>query len=325
MPQIAVIIATKNRPEEIARCSLPSLNRSDFRDFVCVVWDASDDDRTQKAAESREWNFPLQYFRAPRAGLTSQRNDATGYVLKSYHDVQYLVFIDDDSELSRDALGGVRDTFAETSAWGINIPLVPHLGPDGLSVPEPGPFGRRTMTPYLHNQGSGPEQHGVPVDWLSGCSMAFRREVFSEPGLRFPEAFQRFGGYALGEDVALSFFLKKKCGKVLMNSLSGAVCHHAAGGARLNISNMTASKWYNFHLLFEAIYDDVHGARRAWLKLKFKLFMIAAAFKVPVRAWSFNFPEVFRGIARAQSALVEYHGDSDIKALFTNDSAPGGK
>ena len=41
----------KNRSEAIERYALASLERSAFRDFVCVVWDASDDDRTRRAAE----------------------------------------------------------------------------------------------------------------------------------------------------------------------------------------------------------------------------------------------------------------------------------
>ena len=171
------------------------------------------------------------------------------------------------------------------------------------------------MTSYLHNRGTCPEPNDIDVDWLSGCGMAFRREVFGELGLRFPEAFQRFGGYALGEDLALSFYLHRKMGRKLKNAVSGTLRHYAAGGARLNVANMAASKWYNFHLLFECLYDDVRGPRLLWLKVKFKLFMLAAALKLLFRARSLDLLSLFRGIDSACSALREFHVERSIKTL----------
>ena len=319
---LAVIIATKNRSEAIERYALASLERSAFRDFVCVVWDASDDERTRKAVEDGAWTFPLRYFKAPRSGLTSQRNDAVDYVLEHIPSARYVLFIDDDSELSRDALEGVLRTFGDEGVWGVNVPHAPVLGGDGSEGQEIRRRARasssksRVMTSYLHNRGTCPEPNDIDVDWLSGCGMAFRREVFGELGLRFPEAFQRFGGYALGEDLALSFYLHKKTGRKLKNAVSGTLKHYAAGGARLNVANMAASKWYNFHLLFECLYDDVRGPRLLWLKVKFKLFMLAAALKLLFRARSLDLLSLFRGIDSACSALREFHAERRIETLF---------
>ena len=60
-PTLAVVIATKNSSEALRKYALPSLQRSSFRDFVCVVWDASDDTFTQEVAEG-PWNFHIAYF-----------------------------------------------------------------------------------------------------------------------------------------------------------------------------------------------------------------------------------------------------------------------
>ena len=317
---LAVIIATKNRSESIERYALASLERSAFRDFVCVVWDASDDDRTRKTAEDGGWTFPLRYFKAPRPGLTSQRNDAADYVLEHIPSVRYVLFIDDDSELSQDALEGVLQTFVDEEVWGVNVPHAPILEGDGNEGKEirkksRASFGSRVMTSYLYNRGTCPEPHGIDVAWLR-CGMAFRREVFGELGLRFPEEFQRFGGYALGEDSALSFYLHRKMGRKLKNAVSGTLRHYAAGGARLNVANMAASKWYNFHLLFECLYDDVRGPRLLWLKIQFKLFMLAAALRLLKRARSFDVISVLRGIASAKRALYEFHVNRDIRTLI---------
>ena len=318
---LAVIIATKNRSEAIERYALASLERSTFRDFACVVWDASDDERTRKVVEDGAWTFPLRYFKAPRSGLTSQRNDAVDYVLEHIPSARYVLFIDDDSELSEDALEGILQTFGDEEVWGVNVPHAPILEEDGNREKEIrnkvlASSRSRVMTSYLHNRGTCPEPNGIDVDWLSGCGMAFRREVFEELGLRFPEAFQRFGGYALGEDLALSFYLHKKKGRKLKNPVSGTLRHYAAGGARLNVANMAASKWYNFHLLFGCLYDDVRGPRLLWLRIKFKLFMLAAALKLLRRARSFDVVSVLRGIAAAKRALREFHVNRDIRTLI---------
>ena len=317
---LAVIIATKNRSEAIERYALASLERSEFRDFVCVVWDASDDDRTRRAAEDGAWTFPIRYFEAPRPGLTSQRNDAVDHVLEHIPSVRYVLFTDDDCELSQDALRGILITFEKTDASVVNLPMRPHSGQRtcGLLSWIKKRWGRKRhgATEFLYNYGSDEEKPGGDADWASGGGMALNVDVFRTLGCFFPEDFQRFGGYALGEDFAFSFFLHKKMGMHIVNSLGGHFFHYPAGGARLNVANMAASKWYNFHLLFDCLYDDVRGPRLLWLKIQFKLFMLAAALKLLFRARSLDLLSLFRGIGSARAALREFHAKRSIKTLI---------
>ena len=51
---LAVIIATKDRSGEIKRHALTSLERSTCRDFLCVVWDASQDEETRRRGSVHE-------------------------------------------------------------------------------------------------------------------------------------------------------------------------------------------------------------------------------------------------------------------------------
>lgn len=316
---MAVIVATKNRSAEIARYALASLERSAFRDFVCVVWDASDDERTREVAEGGAWTFPLRYFRAPRVGSSSQRNDAVVYVGERIPSVRYVLFIDDDCELSRDALNGILTTFEETGALVVNLPMHPHEGRrSGVSawIKRKWGWDRHGATEFLYNYGFEEEARGGEMDWASGGGMALDVDVFRRFRCFFPEEFQRFGGYALGEDFAFSFFLHKKMGMRIVNSLEGHFLHYPAGGARLNVANMAASKWYNFHLLFECLYDDVRGPRLLWLALKFKAFMVASALKLLVRARSLDLLSLLRGIASARAALREFRATRSIQTLF---------
>lgn len=319
-PLIAVIIATKNRSEAIEKYALPSIERSSFRDFACIVWDASDDDATKDVIAQERWSF-VDYHKAPRSGLTSQRNDAAEYALQAYPALRYVIFIDDDCELSSDALEAVCKTFKDTNSPIVNLPMYPLEGEGNRScitefIKRCIGFNRRGATEFLYNYGPLHEQHGVNVDWASGGGMALNVDIFKIDRCFFPEAFQRFGGYALGEDFAYSLFLNKKMNKNIMNSKAGHFLHHAAKGGRPNVKNMASSKWYNFHLLFDAIYDDVKGFRLLWLKIKFKLFMAAAAVKLLIRARSLNIPAVLRGIAEAKNALKEFYKTDDIKKLF---------
>ncbi|MDR2180786.1 MAG: glycosyltransferase [Synergistaceae bacterium] len=313
-PALAVVIATKNRSEAMGKYALPSLERSSFRDFVCVVWDASDDTATREVAQGRPWNFEIAYFKAPRVGSSSQRNDGVRHVLENYPSVGAIVFMDDDSELSEDALGGVVSSFRESCAAIVNIRMKPLALPSwrgrvAQCLKRFLGMNRHGATPFLYNYGGDDEEAGIDAEWAGGGGMGVDVSLFAGRGIFFPEEFQRFGGYALGEDFAFSFFVFKKGYGRIVNSEQGYFLHYAAGGFRLDVKNMAASKWYNFHLLFDAVYDDVRGPKLWCLKAQFKLFMCAAALKLLIRARSFDICAVLRGIEAARAALKEYRRD----------------
>jgi glycosyltransferase involved in cell wall biosynthesis len=279
---LAVIIATKDRSEAIESISLPSLAKSTFRDFVCLVWDASQDETTRNIIENGDWAFTVFYTRAPRIGLPSQRNDAVLYVL------QYIVFIDDDTELSPDALEGVYRTSQDLEVWGISIPFAsdPYASSRVrcamhkifrflLKAP-----GRGVLLPCCYFYLTPLEIKGAEVDWTVGCGMAFRMEVFSKLGCFFPEPFQHFGGYAPYEDQAFSFHLKHCLKRKFVNSVCGTQIHHHLPGGRLNVKNLFAARWYNSRLFFDDIYSRYCGDRYCffayyWRLWVFKIFYFA--------------------------------------------------
>ncbi|MDR1874150.1 MAG: glycosyltransferase [Synergistaceae bacterium] len=323
-PLLAIVIPTRNRAGAIQKYALSSLERSDFRDFACVVQDASDDDLTREAVEERPWNFEVSYVRATRTGSSSQRNDAVRRVLTELPGVRYIVFMDDDSELSSDALSGVLASFRESGASIVNIRTKPVAPPSFRSKMTQGlkrvlGTNRHGATAFLYNYGGNDEATGE-VEWASGCGMGVDVSVFREWHIFFPEEFERFGGYALGEDFAFSFFVSQRKRGRIVNSAYGHLLHYAAGSARLDVRNMAASKWYNFHLLFDAIYEsgkNAGGPGRRWLRAKFGLFMCAAAVKLLLRARSLDVASVLRGIFAARAALKDYRRNHDIRTLMS--------
>ena len=253
VPLLSVIIPTKNRAEELRTISLPSLANQDTRDFEVIVWDASEDDASQRLVETfaaNNQNLVIRYFKAPRPGNCAQRNDAVRQA-----NGEILFFIDDDSEVSPDGIAALKEMFAtqETLAGGC-LPLdYWSSGMARQSIGKSDRLGARLSAAYgklfypsSRLSGIGPAfmptQPGS-TDFLSGCDMAFRREIFRDH--RFNEKLQRYAGYALWEDQQFSrqLFLE---GRTLSVAEKGHVIHRTALGTRVeNPFNRGRVEGYN--------------------------------------------------------------------------------
>jgi glycosyltransferase involved in cell wall biosynthesis len=236
---VSVIIATRNRVEALRTVGLPSLVRQDNRDFEVIVWDASDDDLCRDYVDGFAAAHPdlrLRYYRAPRAGICAQRNDAVPFARG-----EIVFFIDDDSEVSPDGVAALRNLFARNRALtGAGLPLYYEWPPD--NVPYFGDEGdfRSLLTAVFRKLFFAPPRlSGVyqpippktpgPVDNLWGCDMAYKRSALL--AYRFDERLQKYGGYALWEDLEFSHRLHGE-GLVLMIAGEGRVTHYAASGDR---------------------------------------------------------------------------------------------
>ena len=65
----------------------------------------------------------VRYFKAPRVGLASQRNDA---VKVARGDI--IFFIDDDCEVSSDGLSALNEGFKDQTTYGGGLKLIPKNG-----------------------------------------------------------------------------------------------------------------------------------------------------------------------------------------------------
>jgi glycosyltransferase involved in cell wall biosynthesis len=275
---ISVIIATKNRSEAIENISLPSLLRQDSADFEILIWDASDDELTKRVVDEARHSFvereiDLIYEYAPRAGSVSQRNDA---VREARGDV--VLFLDDDSEASSDAIGVVKHYF-DDFAWlqGLGLPLIDKLARIDKYVAHPVIgmlrdvaysffFGRQSNTRNIRNS----TRNNMPpldapgkAEWLTGADMAFRKSVFEKN--EFDERLQLFGGYAFGEDYDFSHRIFLRYGEPLLVASSGCVVHHNAGGGRIpDHVNFCAARFHN-----TAIIRENFGKYRSYRLLPF--------------------------------------------------------
>lgn len=268
---VSVIIATKDRAEALRSISLPSLLRQDSSEFEVIVWDASDDDSSKVSAEYfiprfGQLGIDLIYYRAPRKGSASQRNDA---VNNARGDVVF--FIDDDCEVSNNSISSLISAFSSFD-WlmGCGLPMSTKTE-DAVSSRRNSVFvnfarsimyilrgGRssyRKIAPSTYNISAIPEVPGF-AEYLSGGSMAFRRRVFDD--IRFNERLERLSGYAAGEDYDFSHRVFLKYRTPLLVANGGLVIHRPAAGGRPNKPRFVAATFYNSRIIRDGFNKYTH-------------------------------------------------------------------
>lgn len=199
-----VIICTRNRPDDL-RTALDSIAKQRLRPASVIIVDASDD--TNSAAEVERWAAAISsqstlvtYVHA-EPGLPAQRN-----VGASLSQAEIVHFIDDDVVLEPEYLSAIAAAFADDTDGRV-------VGVGGLVTNQPSRRPRlwwRLACLDSNREGvilySGANivvtnaQTRTPVQWLSGCSMSFRRDVVAQLG--FDESLP---GYGLMEDADFGF------------------------------------------------------------------------------------------------------------------------
>lgn len=228
--RISVIICTKDRRDDL-RAALRSLAVQSLRPDEVLVVDAGGEPALDDAQMTElRASFPLRYLRtAP--GLTKQRNLG---IRESAGDI--IVFFDDDVILEPEYLQQVAAVFAgdadgKIGAVGGRITNAVPTGPVGW-----GERLRRLVRRVflLSDMGDGRLKasgfpalpHGLAegrfIESLSGCAMAFRREVFDSA--LFDET---LSGYSYMEDVDISVQVLKQ-GYAIYYQPAARLVHHVS-------------------------------------------------------------------------------------------------
>lgn len=245
---LSVVICTKDRPEMLATC-LESLQCQTRRPEEIVIVDASATPAWD-AADRLAGNMPgcRVALISSVPGLPRQRNLGTRATTGSV-----VVYLDDDVVLEAGYLAAVARTFDDDRRRQIG-------GVGGAQVPDPTPregFLRRGACRLflLETYGRGVvKRSGRPdyvfsprsrmeVEFLSGCNMAYRRDVLA--ALRFDE---RLSGYALGEDLQFSYRVSRRWKLVL--TPDARLDHRHAGEGRPPRDDYQAMAVFNRYLFF---------------------------------------------------------------------------
>jgi GT2 family glycosyltransferase len=244
LPADDLIICTRNRPHEVARC-LDSVATQTHLPVCTTVVDSSDDDATARVVESYARNWPaghtLTHLRS-EPGLVHQR--AVGLAATRQPVVHY---IDDDTVLEPGYVEGILTTFAADTAQRIggvggfvtNQPehrfrrIDEVLGLDSRDEGVVLPSGRNVRV-YTE------PADDVDVDWIPGCAMSYRRAVLE--AVPFDE---RVGRDRNGEDVQLSYRVKQRWRLVV--TPKARLAHLESAVERRSIEKLTTvelvSRW----------------------------------------------------------------------------------
>lgn len=164
----SVIIATKDRPQELLKC-LNSLMKT-IRDYdeIIIVENGSNNLLHMKWKDKR-----IRYFHLPNPGRIEARNFGI-HVAQG----EIVAFIDDDSIISPYWLQNLLDTYRQYPEAGsvggklISKFMLRPFGPPGGKIK---PWGS-----VIHNLQTG--ENAVETDVLSGCNMSFKKDALLKAG-----------------------------------------------------------------------------------------------------------------------------------------------
>jgi len=203
-PSLSVVICTKNRPENVARCleSLLKLQMEEDspRFEVLVVDNTPSDERVKELVTSLPG---VRYVQEPKAGLDFARNrgwqEATGEI---------IAYLDDDVVVDSQWLNGLVEAWADNPDAGAFTGLVlPYelVTEAQILFEQRGGF-RRGFEKIRYGQAL----RGNPLYpcgsgiFGAGCNMAFRREVLFKLG-GFDEALDTGGPLPGGGDLDIFY------------------------------------------------------------------------------------------------------------------------
>jgi hypothetical protein len=195
-PKINIVVLNYNGKDCLKRC-LSSLFCVDYSNFEVVVVDNNSQDGSLEMARL---NFSRATFikNEQNLGFSAGNNVGIKYSLEKLAD--FVLLLNNDTEVEKDFLVKLLKYAKEHEEAGIISPLI--FSEQGESVWFSG--GKidwwRMKTVHIQKQ---PEKNLLATDFISGCAMLIRAEVFRKSGL-FDENF-----FLYWEDVDFSVRAKK--------------------------------------------------------------------------------------------------------------------
>ena len=260
--KISIIICTRNRFDDFTK-TLPSIAAQTRLPDELIVVDSSDEKKLEVYLPSVKLPFPIRYFNT-QPGLTLQRN----YGIREC-DSDLVFFFDDDVGLDVNYLAEAEKIFVDDTKHEIgavggkilnNIPSTLRLKFEialfGFIRFIFGVVGTRNGKFYPSGMPSHPRRNQPSgyIECLSGCCMAFRREVFEK--VKFDEALAHYG---LMEDVDISKQTLDAVYKIYYQT-SAFLIHNESPMNRLKVQQWAEMSVVNYDYLF----------RKSWARDKWR-------------------------------------------------------
>lgn len=202
--KLAIIIPTKDRPDEVKRF-LESVREQEIKPMQIIVVDGGSEGLKDILNSFATLN--IDYVKKNPPSLTLQRNIGIK-MLKE--EISLVAFFDDDIILEKNSLKNMmkfwEDVPEDVGGACFNNMSQSFKKPKFfekifiVNAREPG----RILSSGFQSLPCAVDKT-MQIDWLIGCAMMFRKEIFKE--FMFDE---RFWGYAIYEDVDFSYRVGKK-------------------------------------------------------------------------------------------------------------------
>lgn len=229
--KIEIIIPTKDRHEDLQK-AIKSIVQQTLKPSKIVIVDAGEKPKNYSPIEKQclEKGIFLKVIQS-KPGLTFQRNLAIKQI-----ENDLIIFFDDDVELDEDYLESIATVFEADK----NIKIGGATGKILNGISKPGFFARLLRKTFLLSLPSKGEilpsgcvnmidytkEDTFEINWLSGCNMAYRKEVFER--FLFDENLKIYAS----EDFDFSFRVNKKYKLVYIPSAK--LLHNHSSASRLS-------------------------------------------------------------------------------------------
>ena len=191
----SIIIPTYNRNEILPRTLDMVLNQT-CQDLQVIVVDQSAATAPDLASYLEAHGDRVAYYRLPRPNLPAARNFG---IHKAVGEI--VIFIDDDVEIPQDYIASHLVSYDDETVAGVTgltFSGAAHTLDDAIAAAQ---------------MRGDPSDAPVPVKWLGGNNMSYRRKVLVEAGL-FDE---RFTGSAWAEDADMSVRVRRLGHQLIQN------------------------------------------------------------------------------------------------------------
>ena len=240
-PRLSLVIPSKNRPAEIARCMQSVFAHGAGVDEIIVV------DQSPAAYELPADPRIAHLYRPELSGLTAARNAgidrATGDI---------VLFMDDDCTFETDVPAAVRAAFERGDDV---VGVQPEIVDPGYTPP---PISHRVFGHGFFNTHTFADPHSPgQMRRLMGAAMAFRASVFARE--RFDESLH---GYCYGED--WDFSLRAKRYGKLASAPDGIVEHRPSPNNRYDRLRALRTRWTNIRYFYRKLRAGTKPVDRLW-------------------------------------------------------------
>ena len=189
-PTISVVVCTRDRARQLSAClhHLAQARSACGHASEIVVVDNGSRDDTRDVVSAHAESLPIRYLLEATPGLSIARNRGIAATRGAL-----VAFTDDDCNVDRDWMQAIVDAFASR-------PQLSILG----GMVSPAADSDRTVSLRTHAEVKDVVSADAILATMSGCNMAFRREVFGRIGC-FDPAFGKGRRIGSAEDLDLMY------------------------------------------------------------------------------------------------------------------------